>query len=250
MSTIDKPLIVYIPDTRGVQVSRFGKGNLKIGSGVYTYSRLPGSPKRAALGGSRSDYTPSGTCPGSSPECESICYAARPVTENGAVYRMWVGNQTSDVPPIPEDAKLMRLHISGDFDTVAYIQNWITRLKERPDVTMWAYTRSWRIPELLPHLEALRRLPNVQILASIDSSIPELPPAGWRRAWIDGDPRAGEIIDVAAHTQDPEWFNRNQKTIDGTLSYVCPEETKHVPNCEACKYCFKGDRNDVTFLRH
>jgi len=70
----------------------------------------------------------------------------------------------------------------------------------------------------------------------------------WRRAWIDGDVRGGTPQDVAAHTEDP--VTHNLATVDGGRSYVCPEETKRQPNCEACKYCFSGRANDVTFLRH
>lgn len=161
---------------------------------------------------------------------------------------MWQSNAGSDVPPIPDDAKILRLHISGDFDTFDYVQNWIDRITERPDVTMWVYTRSWRVPELLPALERLRALPNVQMFASMDESIPEMPPSGWRRAWIDGDVRGGTPQEVAAHAEDP--VTHNLITVDGTPSYVCPEETKRVANCEACGYCFRGTKNDVTFLRH
>jgi hypothetical protein len=264
MSQLTKPLHVYLPDTRGVQMSRYGKGNLKIGLGVYTYSRLPGRPNRPALGSSGSqaidrDYpvvprvngmSYRGTCPGSTPECESICYARRPVEERGVVAAMWHTNsQTDEVPPIPEDAKTLRLHVSGDFDSVDYIRNWITRLTERPDVLTWVYTRSWRVKALLPALEELRALKNVTVFASMDKSTPSLPPKGWRRAWIDGDVRAGQPQQVKAHLKDPE--KHNLKTVDGTPTYVCPEETKRQPNCEACTYCFaEGAVNDVTFLQH
>lgn len=266
MAPITKPLMVYIPDTRGVKISDYGLGNLKIGLGVYTYSRLPGRPSKSALGlhdsypvtveGEATEFfnVPNGhawkgTCPASSPECESICYAARPVEEMGAVAAMWLRNSaTSDVPPIPEDAKLLRLHVSGDFDTINYVKNWITRLVERPDVVMWAYTRSWRVPELLPYLEILRGLPNVTLWASMDQSIAELPPQGWRRAWIDGDERGGDPQLTKAHMDDP--VVHNLVAYDGTASYVCPEETKRQPNCEACRYCFKGETKDVMFLRH
>lgn len=269
MSTISKPLVFYIPDTRGVVQSSYGAGNLKIGMGVYTYSRLPGRPGRPALGSGGAnpierDFPPgpagdtrgltfAGTCPGSTPECEQICYAARPVAESGPVLEMWRRNSITDVvPPIPEDAKLLRLHISGDFSSVAYIENWIERLTERPDVTCWAYTRSWRVPELLPALERLRALPNVTLLASMDVSTPTLPPDGWRRAWIDGDPRAGKVLKILAHTDVAEGITAwaLQKTGDGVKSLICPEETKAVANCAECKYCFEGARNDVTFLEH
>jgi hypothetical protein len=269
VSTVTQPLIVYIPDTRGVVQSRYGRGNLKIGPGVYTYSRLPGRPNRPALGsggaspierdmknseiGRISGLTYSGTCPGSTPECESICYAARPVTEAGPVLAMWLRNSiTADVPPIPEDAKLLRLHVSGDFDSVEYIENWVKRLTDRPDVTCWVYTRSWRVLELLPALERLRALPNVQMLASMDLSTVGLPPEGWRRAWIDGDRRAGNVLKIDAHTKDAEDITAwtLQRTKDGVKSLICPEETKAVANCETCKFCFDGSRNDVTFLKH
>lgn len=76
----------------GVVVSPFGRGNLKIGSGVYTYSRLPGHPSRPALGTAPELYLEQrGTCPGSSPECEAICYASRPMEERGAVAAMCGG---------------------------------------------------------------------------------------------------------------------------------------------------------------
>jgi hypothetical protein len=161
---------------------------------------------------------------------------------------MWARNAGDDVPPIPDDAKLLRLHVSGDFDTPAYIQHWVERLMFRPDVLAWVYTRSWRVVELLPHLEDLRGLPNVQMFASMDTSMAELPPVGWRRAWIDGDMRGGTPQEVMAHTADP--VSHNLVTFDGTRSYVCPEETGRRPNCETCRYCIDGTANDVTFLRH
>lgn len=211
MKVDTKQLIVYLPDTRGVTVSRYGKGNMKIGPGVYTYSRLPGERR--------------GTCPGASPHCEAVCYAKR---VSGPVRSIWELNSHDDaVPPIPEDATLLRLHISGDFDTVPYIMNWYLRLVGRPDVTCWAYTRSWRVPSLLPALETLRSLPNMQLFASMDKSIPEAPPAGWRVSWIEGDERA-----------------------DAAVSYLCPEQSGNKVNCQNCRYCFDGQKHDVTFREH
>jgi hypothetical protein len=210
--TAAKQLLVYLPDTRGVQVARFGRGNAKIGANVYTYSRLPGGEW---------------TCPGATPECERFCYAKR---VSGPVRDVWATNSADEIPPpLPDDTRLFRLHVSGDFTSVRYIYAWRERLEARPDVTCWVYTRSWRVPDLMPALEALRALPNVQMFASMDISTSELPPRGWRRAWLSGDARIGA---------------------DGVRSYVCPEETGAKANCEACRYCFDGKRNDVTFLLH
>jgi hypothetical protein len=233
-----KNLLVFLPDTRGVEISPYGQGNLKLGPTVYTYSRVAGQ------------FASHGTCPGSTPECEDICYAKRIV---GPVHDNYVKNSlTSDVPAIPGDCELLRIHVSGDFDSLAYIMNWHLRLLNRPEVTAWAYTRSWRVPELLPALEILRGLDNLQLFASMDISAPEMPPAGWRIAWIDGDPRAGTPTAIEAHSEAAEAFKGVTifRTATGTKTLICPEETKSVANCEECKYCFDGLRNDVTFLRH
>lgn len=221
-----KQQTIFVPDTRGVLLSRYGKGNMKIGADVFTYSKLPGKEF--------------GSCPGSTAVCEVLCYAKR---IGGIVRDIYeVNTNAKDVPPIPHDAKLLRIHVSGDFDTVDYIDAWVARLLERPDVTCWAYTRSWRVPSLLPALERLRALPNVQLFASMDHSS-ELAPTGWRRAWIQNDKdRARENI----YSYDGE----NHVTLDGTMSYVCPEETGTKPNCQACGYCFNGKKNDVTFIEH
>lgn len=180
MAHITKPLVFYIPDSRGVVRSRFGLGNMKLGPNVFTYSRLPGTPDKVALGvtefNDRDIDIWKGTCPGATKECQSICYAERPVKEYGDVLQMWLRNSMDQtVPELPEEAKFLRFHVSGDFSSVEYIENWIERLTARPDVTAWGYTRSWRIPALLPALERLRALPNVQLFASMDASTPDDP---------------------------------------------------------------------------
>ena len=205
-------LEIRLPDTRGVTISRWGAGNLKIGLGVITYSKI-------ALA----------TCPGASVWCKKDCYAQRihGVVEE-FVYRV---NTVAgaDVPDLPEDAKICRPHVSGDFDSVPYIERWVEIVKSRPDVVFWAYTRSWNVSELLPALMKLQALPNMQLFASMDHSTPNMPPDGWRIAWIDGDER-----------------------IPKGVSLVCPEERKKVENCEKCGYCFRVPKTPrhVVFLKH
>lgn len=274
-----QPITFFLPDTRGVEISRFGRGNKKIGMDVYTYSRVAGNPALCStthhdLGFAPLSLNPGGTCPGSTPECEAICYAKR-IT--GPVRQNYLRNAGDDVPELPADCRLLRIHVSGDFDTWPYIQAWVRRLAERPDVRAWAYTRSWRVADLLPDLEILRGLPNVQLFASMDPTTRDLPPIGWRRAWIDrtwdkaiergverpletrlmgglfGRPTLtsaqsafeGGILGTHCDSAD------NTLVIaDGTPSYVCPEETGRKPDCQSCRYCFDGQRNDVTFLEH
>jgi hypothetical protein len=260
-------LTVYLPDTRGVTVSRFGVGNLKIGLGVHTYSRLPGSPERTALGAERSPGW-MGTCPGATKECQEICYAARPVAENGPVAQMWRLNSiTDDVPmELPPGCTMLRLHISGDFSSRGYIDGWFALLAGRPDVKVWAYTRSWRVAELRPALDRLRALPHVQIFASVDRSTDtaeitsittDYAKAGrqpWRLAWIDGDVRGDRYNHNLSRIENerPHVLGKFplRLTQFGAKSLVCPEETGEKANCVECRYCFDGRRNDVTFLKH
>lgn len=242
-------LTVYLSDTRGVTISRWGRGNTKLGmDGVYTYSRLPGRPdgffEPLAQRKGFEPGTSTGTCPGSSSGCESICYAKRVINTPPVWDVWWANSETERLPgdedPLPDDAKLVRIHVSGDFSSIEYTEDWIALAKSRPEVDFFGYTRSWRVPELLESLERFRALPNVQLFASMDASIEELPPQGWRRAWIEGDSRAQIESDKVV----------NNHVADGIAAIICPEETGRKANCQECNYCIKGQKNDLVFLVH
>lgn len=209
----DEELTYYVVDDRRAIRSPWGRGNSKIGPRIYTYSRLPG---RYGIG----------TCPGSTRLCESVCYSLR-FQDNLPLWE-WMRENTyrTGLPPLPSDAKVIRIHVSGDFDTKEYIEAWDRLCCENPKVQFFGYTRSWRIPELLHWLELLKSYANVELFASMDESTPETPPGGWRVAWL------------GAHTAP----------LEGTL--WCPEEDGTKPNCEACGYCFRGKRGDVLFPIH
>lgn len=221
----------YLADDRRATISRWMKGNPKLGPGVYSYSRLPGKT--------------GGTCPGSSQECEEICYAKRIINKDVIdIYR--TNTLTEHIPPLPSDAKLVRFHVSGDFDTPMYVLNWYALCLHYPGVRFWGYTRSWRVPVLLPLLTQLRDLPNVQLFASVDSSMHDLPDKSWRVSWIDdGDER----INIPAHRNTAS--NKMTCYSRGNVSaYVCPEEMGLKPNCVSCNYCILGKHGDVIFLKH
>ena len=67
-------------------------------------------------------------------------------------------------------------------------------------------------------------------------------------AWLHADVYSdGSRPDVS-----PFLYSEHNQIVkaDGTPSYVCPEETGRIRDCESCGYCFKGQKHDVTFLEH
>ena len=193
-----------------------GKRNKKIGPGIGTFSITAGG----------ADV--SGSCPGASSWCQAACYAKKSAAFRTSVRTRWDLNfaavKAGHMPTIPEGLGAFRIHVSGDFFSVAYIRAWVRLVRLHPETKFWAYTRSWRVKRLLADLELLRAEPNVQLFASVDETIAQSPPAGWRVARIQGD--------------------------EPTPGLICPEQTGAKANCAECKYCFKGTRGDVVFKQH
>jgi hypothetical protein len=221
-------MVTYLVDDRRGSLSPWCRGNSKVGSGpgIYMYSKLPVV-----------------TCPGASEECLAICYARKVEPANKHLWQLWAENteRGANLPPLPEDARLIRIHVSGDFDTVEYIRAWAKLALENRHVTFFGYTRSWRVPALLAALNLLRCVENVHLWASVDLST-EVPPADanhpWRRAWIEGDSRLTKVSD------------KTYRTFDDRKAIVCPEGKGLLPNCEKCRFCFLPHSMDLVFPRH
>lgn len=213
-------MTTYIVEDRRAEVSPYGRGNSKLGPGIYTYS-LP----------------PVVSCPGATDYCKSVCYARNIIV--GHVIGLWERNrQRWAVPEPPTDAKVVRWHVGGDFHSDAYVRQWTNVVRSRPDVQFFGYTRSWRVPDILRSLEVLRDEPNVQLFASVDPP-DHIGPAGWRRAIIDNS-------GITVKTRGGVWGCTDE---DRNFLY-CPEETGQRKNCMDCRYCIDGQRGDVAFLEH
>ena len=62
------------------------------------------------------------TCPGASQECEAFCYAKKGNYTRYGIQKRY-GESTLQLPAkLP---KFVRIHASGDFDSVEYIEFWI-----------------------------------------------------------------------------------------------------------------------------
>ena len=217
-------MTVHLIEDRRADVSPWGIGNSKVGPGVFTYSKLPGHHE---------------SCPGSTLHCEQVCYAKRALG-NTWLRQLWKMNSDRGglLPELPPEATLVRGHVSGDFDSIGYVEEWIALALSRSDVKFWFYTRSWRVPNMLPTLEKLRQLENVQLWASMDRDC-EDPPAWWRKAWLDSDPRINELAGKYTFTVP-----------GGDRAPVCPEESGTKENCVDCRYCFEPHHGDLVFLEH
>lgn len=214
----------HLVEDRRAEVSPWGRGNSKLGPGIYTYSKLAGRQH---------------SCPGSTDSCEEYCYAKRLVT-NPWVWKLLADNTARGdaLPPLPDDAKIVRFHVSGDFDTAGYVESWIELAKQRPAVKFFGYTRSWRCDDILPALERFRALPNVFLWASVDAEMTVLPPTGWKIAWVEDDPRVQKV--GSQYIAD-----------DNKASIACPEEAGKVKDCETCRFCFQRKHPiDLVFLKH
>jgi len=176
--------------------------------------------------------TPAGiACPGASEWCAKKCYAKKGFfllqkSRYGANLLAtqeppWVDEMVVRIRKAvaKQPVKAFRIHVGGDMYSAEYIQKWIAVITQLPDIAFWGYTRSWTQPELINGLEALRDLPNMQLFASWDDTMPP-PPKGWRLATISAN------------------------------GYACPEQTGRKADCASCGYCFFGQKHNVAFKPH
>lgn len=208
------------------------QGNGKLGDHIYGWS-IPAVE----------------TCPGRSPLCERHCYAktgyfAFPSnrerlhqnltasTERGFVRRMVreIGRRWCQV---------VRIHVAGDFYSAEYIARWTAIAQACPDTTFYAYTRSWRVAEMVPALETLAQQGNVRLWYSADDDTGNPPevPAGVRVAYLMQDAGHVENVDLVFRT----YRLRQQPRKRIGLALVCPVENgshKHT-DCGQCGHCWK-----------
>lgn len=226
-------LTVHLVEDRRSVISRWGLGNSKLGDHVYTFSRLPGRVN--------------GTCPGATDACEAVCYAKRMYTKANGLAELFYRNTVDpNLSGLPDDAEIVRIHVSGDFDTPGYIEQWISLVCTRRGVRFFGYTRAWSVPGLQKAIRRLRDETNVQLFASVDEdndteTVSKLVSEGWRLSWMGTDLVPG----LEPHTEP---FVAT--TPAGSLAVLCLEAEGRKDNCQECGYCFNGQRGDVVFPIH
>jgi Gene product 88 len=132
---------------------KFGRGNAKLGSDIFTFSlpaghSCPGALKCLAKADQQTGKLQDG------PSQSFRCFAAGDESRYPNVRRFrWQnfnllkGHTREEMAmlildSLPLDAKLVRLHVSGDFFSDAYFLAWMDVAKARPEMLFYTYTKS------------------------------------------------------------------------------------------------------------
>jgi hypothetical protein len=135
----------------------------------------------------------------------------------------------------------LRIHVSGDFHDAAYVNKWAATARRCPRTTLYAYTRSWRVPTLVPALGALADHPNVRLWLSCDAEtgLPIDVPPTVRVAYLQTDRHEEPTGDLIFRVRPL----RRLPTPHAALSVLCPSEvTAPRPNnvtCTSCRLCHR-----------
>lgn len=194
------------------------------------------------------------TCPGKTAKCVAHCYAMKRFFKMPNVLaahsRHWEATKQSDFADKMIDEirqlnlVLLRIHVAGDFYDAPYVRKWIEIVESCPEVTFYAYTRSWRVQKMQLALKHMALLPNFQLWWSADSDTHALngrPPVveGVKIAYMQSE--HGE--EIPSYTDLIFRVKRKDlvvKYLEGHL--VCPAEQGIYPKppCEKCRLCFNG----------
>lgn len=221
-----------------------GEGNTKLGPLVHTFSLQTGA-----------------TCPGKTPACAAVCYAARgyfcmPANQRKFAYNLRATRRRDFVARVVDEldrreVRILRIHVAGDFYSAAYARRWLQIAQRRPGVVFLAYTRSWRIPEIRRVLRTLGKLPNVRLWYSTDvDSGPAPKDARIRHAFMARNDT--ELLQTPSRTHLA--FRDHPRTVRKKIHgiQICPVEngveTQRPITCSSCQLCFaakylRGGRN-------
>lgn len=202
-------------------------GNSKLGSCIHNWS-LP-----AGL-----------TCPGATDVCQSNCYAKRGRYHFAKVQEalQWnyeqslrddfVNRMTREIQE--QGVLVLRIHVSGDFYSKAYAEKWLTIIKRFPRMRAYFYTRSWRVPEIVPTLRKMAGLSTCRAWFSVDKDASIKAPKNVRLAYLQVDDELPADSELILRVR------RLRKTL-AELPQICPAETPQGKgqNCAGCQRCFR-----------
>jgi hypothetical protein len=210
-------------------------GNSKLGQGIWTFSIPSGL---------------SHICVGATPACLRYCYAQRGHFLHSNTQRKYQENYKLSLSPkftrrisseiSAVNAKVFRIHPSGEFYSTEYINKWLHIALRHPAVTFFAYTRSWAAKDLgiLSSLVGLTQARNLKLWFSCDADTGPPPRVkGVRRAYMlsPGELEPAYAVDLIFRVKR----KTVQKRVQGAL--VCPHENGVTKtSCSTCKLCYSN----------
>jgi hypothetical protein len=211
------------------------RGNSKLGEAIHAWS-LP----------------PVTTCPGRSALCERHCYARKGKFLTRDVKARYERNYQTAMSPYfvrimsaeirRRRCAIVRVHVSGDFYSPEYVRKWMAISLWFRNTRFYAYTRSWRVPDMLESLSDLGGLRNWRLWYSADAETGMPVGGGARVAWMAT--RADETVPAGVGLVFRVRALRSDPVRRIGLSMVCPTETG-LPSCTdvtctSCGRCFDG----------
>lgn len=199
------------------------------------------------------------SCPGATSVCEGVCYAGKleklfkgmresmlhnwelvtnaSAVELVAMLNVMVDEFVADCDRWGAD-KLFRIHHDGDFYSAEYAMAWRAVMLQHPEVTFWAYTRSFDIVPILAGID------NFTLYLSVDTANANAALKVYR-----ANPWAKlAMLDTT--------FDNAKATMSDVFdakAVRCPEVNKAIPlitanggACKTCGLCVTG-RNNVLF---
>ena len=191
-------------------------GKVGKGAGTITRGRLAGQPLFSLTLEERA------TCPAS---CERLaeCYGnATPFAHrfaHGPALEAKLREEVAALSKKYSQGFLIRLHILGDFYSVAYVEMWGELLAKFPKMTIYGYTGNQVGTPIGNAIAALRIRNSTQF---------------WVRISKSEKYSGGETIYAAK---------------EGTIGIVCPEQTGKTESCLTCGLCWSIN-STIIFLDH
>ena len=132
--------------------------------------------------------------------------------------------KSQELPDIPKSRDVVRMYsTSGDFESIEIVDKWYRLAKRSPNKIIYGYTKRWQEKSFLPSLNKLRKLPNVILRASIDSSTGNAP-NNWTIAGILEEDSI--------------------KNLNGKRAYIC-KFGKNKIKCDKCRICFRKNLENI-----
>jgi hypothetical protein len=123
--------------------------------------------------------------------------------------------------------------VSGDFYGPEYAEAWLWVMRNRPKPRYYFYTRSYRVPEIVPFLERMSELGCCRAWYSTDRDcFPEAIPPNVRIAHL-------QVADDEPAAFDLRFVVRRLRKHRKSLPLLCPQERGTAANCGDCGLCFR-----------